>query len=51
LLGALPGDFQSNLTYTAVLMTTTTQRDTAEAFVKFLVSPQAKNAFAANGVN
>ena len=51
LLGPLPGDFQSNLTYTAVLMTTTTQRDTAEAFIKFLASPPAKSAFAANGVN
>lgn len=51
LLGPLPGEFQSSLTYTAVLMTKTAQRDTAEGFIKFLVSPTAKSAFAANGVN
>lgn len=51
LLGALPGDYQSSLTYTAVLMTKTAQRNTAEGFIKFLVSPKAKDAFAANGVN
>jgi molybdate transport system substrate-binding protein len=51
LLGPLPGDFQSSLTYIAVVMTQTAQRDMAEAFIKFLVSPKAKGAFAANGVN
>jgi molybdate transport system substrate-binding protein len=49
LLGLLPGDLQSTLTYTAVLMTNTTQRETAEGFIKFLVSPEAKESFAANG--
>ncbi|WP_233866823.1 molybdate ABC transporter substrate-binding protein [Paraburkholderia adhaesiva] len=49
LLGALPGDLQSTLTYTAVIMANTTQRDTAEGFIKFLVSQAAKEAFAANG--
>jgi molybdate transport system substrate-binding protein len=49
LLGPLPGDLQSTLTYTAVLMANTSQRDTAEGFIKFLVSPQAKETFAANG--
>ena len=49
LLGPLPGDLQSILTYTAVLMTNTSQRDTAEGFIKFLVSPEAKGTFAANG--
>lgn len=49
LLGPLPGDLQSTLTYTAVLMTNTTQRQTAEGFIKFLVSPEAKESFAANG--
>ena len=49
LLGPLPGDLQSALTYTAVLMTNTTQRDTAEGFIRFLVSPEAKATFAANG--
>ncbi|MBB3181789.1 substrate-binding domain-containing protein [Variovorax sp. Sphag1AA] len=49
LLGPLPGDLQSPLTYTAVLMANTSQRDTAMAFIKFLASRQAKEAFAANG--
>jgi len=49
LLGPLPGDLQSTLTYTAVLMANTSQRDTAEAFIKFLVSPDARATFAANG--
>ncbi|SIO72724.1 molybdate transport system substrate-binding protein [Burkholderia sp. GAS332] len=49
LLGPLPDDLQSTLTYTAVLMANTSQRDTAEGFIKFLVSRQAKDTFAANG--
>jgi molybdate transport system substrate-binding protein len=51
LLGPLPGDLQSYLTYTAAIMTKTSQRDTAEAFIKFLLSAKAKSTFAANGVN
>ena len=49
LLGPLPGDLQSNLTYTAALMTNASQRNVAEDFIKFLVSPKAKETFAANG--
>lgn len=49
LLGPLPGDLQSTLTYTAVVMANTSQRDTAEGFIKFLMSPGAKETFAANG--
>ncbi|HKT96240.1 MAG TPA: substrate-binding domain-containing protein [Paraburkholderia sp.] len=49
LLGPLPGDLQSMLVYTAVVMADTSQRDTAEGFIKFLVSPEAKDTFAANG--
>ena len=49
LLGPLPGDLQTTLTYTAVLMANTAQRDSAEGFIKFLVSPEAKETFAANG--
>ena len=49
LLGPLPGDFQSSLTYTAVLMANTSQRDAAQEFIKFLASPKAKEIFAANG--
>ena len=50
LLGPLPGDFQSSIPYTAALMTSAPQRTTAESFIKFLVSPKAKETFAANGV-
>jgi molybdate transport system substrate-binding protein len=49
LLGPLPGDLQSTLAYTAVLMANTSQRDTAEGFIRFLVSPEAKEIFATNG--
>jgi molybdate transport system substrate-binding protein len=50
LLGPLPSDFQSSIPYTAALMTSAPQRTTAESFIKFLVSPKAKETFAANGV-
>jgi molybdate transport system substrate-binding protein len=49
LLGPLPGDLQSSLEYTAVLMTNAPQRTTAESFIRFLVSAKAKETFAANG--
>jgi molybdate transport system substrate-binding protein len=49
LLGPLPGDLQSSLTYTAAVMTNTPQRDVAEGFIKFLASAKAKETFAANG--
>lgn len=48
-LGPLPGNLQSTLTYTAVLMADILQRDTAEGFIKFLLSPDARAAFAENG--
>jgi molybdate transport system substrate-binding protein len=51
LLGPLPGDLQNYLVYTAVLTASTSQRETAEDFIKFLTSAKAKDAFAANGVN
>jgi molybdate transport system substrate-binding protein len=50
LLGPLPGDLQSSIPYTAALMTNAPQRATAESFIKFLISPKAKETFAANGV-
>jgi molybdate transport system substrate-binding protein len=49
LLGPLPGEFQSSLTYTAVLMANTSQHDAAQEFVNFLISLKAKEIFAANG--
>jgi molybdate transport system substrate-binding protein len=51
LLGPLPGDLQSSIPYTAGLMTSAPQRAAAESFIKFLVSPEAKKTFAANGVS
>ncbi len=50
LLGPLPGDLQSSIPYTAALMMSAPDRTTAESFIKFLVSPKAKQTFAANGV-
>ncbi len=50
LLGPLPGDLQSSIPYTAALMTSAPQHATAESFIKFLMSPKAKQTFAANGV-
>ena len=50
LLGPLPGDLQSSIPYTAAVMTSAPQRSTAESFIQFLVSPKAKETFAANGV-
>ena len=51
LLGPLPGDLQSFLSYTAVLMINSEQRDAAEQFIRYLSSPEAKSALTANGVN
>ena len=50
LLGPLPGDLQSSILYTAALMTSAPQPRTAASFIKFLVSPKAKQTFAENGV-
>lgn len=51
LLGPLPGDLQTYLTYTAALMTNASERAAAESFMRFLGSPRAKELFAANGVD
>jgi len=51
LLGPLRGDLQNYLIYTAVVMVSTSQREAAENFIKFLTSAKAKAALAANGVN
>ena len=50
LLGPLPGDFQSSIPYTVALMTSAPERATAESFIKFLVSPKARETLATNGV-
>jgi molybdate transport system substrate-binding protein len=49
LLGPLPGEFESSLTYTAVLIANTSQHRAAQEFVGFLMSPKAREIFAANG--
>ena len=51
LLGPLAGDLQSFLSYTAVLMINSEQRDAAEQFIQYLSSTEAKSALTANGVN
>ena len=50
LLGPLPGDLQSSIAYTAALMTAAPERAAAENFIRFLVSPQARELLARNGV-
>jgi molybdate transport system substrate-binding protein len=50
LLGPLPRELQSSIPYTAALMANAPERVAAETFIKFLVSPTAKESFAANGV-
>jgi len=47
----LPGDLQGYLTYTAVPLTSTQQREAVEAFISFLTSSKAKETLAANEVN
>ena len=49
LLGPLPGELQSSLSYTAVLMANAPQRNAAQGFIGFLASSRAKEIFAANG--
>jgi molybdate transport system substrate-binding protein len=49
LLGPLPGNLQSSLSFTAAVMTNAPQPAIAQRFVRFLVSAKAKEAFAANG--
>jgi len=50
LLGPLPGGLQSSIPYTAAVMTSAPEPESAESFIKFLVSPEGKKTFAANGV-
>lgn len=50
-LGPLPGNLQGYLTYTAVPLTTTQQREADETFIRFLTSSRTKDTLAANGVN
>jgi len=50
LLGQLPDDLQILIPYTAAVLTNAPQPETAESFVKLLVSPKGKETLAANGV-
>jgi len=50
LLGPLPGDLQDAIPYTAAVMTNAPDARTAESFVRFLLTPKAKQTLASNGV-
>jgi ABC-type molybdate transport system substrate-binding protein len=51
LLGPLPDDLQTYLTYTAVLMTDSSQSEIGQSLIRFLISSKAKGILAANGVS
>src|SRR5712692_4519355 len=51
LLGPLPPEVQSQIVYAAAPMTSATSPQGGKAFIRFLASPTAKAAFAANGVD
>jgi molybdate transport system substrate-binding protein len=51
LLGPLPDDLQTYLTYTAVLMTDSSQSEIGRSLIRFLISSKAKGILAANGVS
>jgi molybdate transport system substrate-binding protein len=51
LVGILPSELQSYLVYTAAPMANSQSPETAKEFIRFLASPQSKDAFAATGVN
>jgi len=50
LAGPLPADVQNYTTYGAALMSQATSPGAAKAFLKYLASPEAKQAFAAVGI-
>lgn len=50
LIGPLPAELQSYITYAAALMTSATSPQAGSAFISFLDSPAAKIAFAKTGV-
>jgi molybdate transport system substrate-binding protein len=51
LLGPLPPEVQSQIIYAAAPMTSAASPQGGKAFIRFLASPTAKAAFAANGVD
>jgi len=51
LVGALPAELQTPISYAAAPMTSASQPDAARAFVQFLATPKTKAEFAAAGVN
>jgi molybdate transport system substrate-binding protein len=50
LAGPLPADIQNYTSYGAALMTTATSADAAKAFLTYLATPEAKQTFAAAGI-
>ena len=51
LIGVLPPEFQSDIAYSAALLTNAQQLEAAAEFVGYLASPQAKAQFSAAGAN
>jgi molybdate transport system substrate-binding protein len=51
LVGTLPLEFQSYLVYTAAPMVNSQSPETAKEFIRFLVGPRSKDAFAEAGVD
>jgi len=51
LLGALPSELQTQVSYAAALMTGSQQPEAAKAFIRHLTSPQSKDMFSAAEVN
>jgi len=49
-IGPLPAEIQNYTSYTAVPMSAGTQKDVAQAFVKFLAGPAGKPLFVAAGI-
>ncbi len=50
LVGPLPADVQNYTSYGAALMTSSPERDAAKAFIAWLATPEAKQAFGAAGI-
>jgi len=49
LAGVLPAAVQNYTTYSAVVMTASTDREAAAGFIRFITTPEARRAFAATG--
>jgi len=50
LVGPLPEEIQNYTAYATAMITATTERETALAFLRYLASPDGRALFAANGI-